>query len=162
MCLVKLLYIYTTQQVERHKDRALQPGKEHKDRFVHGKGIYTIMRRSYEVCRSCRQSWIWQGRLLSKPDLKCLHCGTAWQTHTLPDLKKKRRVAWAAWNFPQRGERWPHKSYKDILLDKPPGLHGGQPKKPKKVKQTALTKAVQEHWEQLPEAMKKQCEATNT
>lgn len=44
--------------------------------------------------------------------------------------------------------------------DKPPGTHGGQPpKKVKKVRQTVLCKAVQEHWANLPEALRTQCEA---
>lgn len=37
---------------------------------------------------------------------------------------------------------------------------GGQPaKRAKKVKQTALCKVVQEHWDALPDALKTQCEA---
>ena len=51
-------------------------------------------------------------------------------------------------------------SYQNALLEAPPGLDGGQPgRRQKKVKQTALCKAVQEHWDTLPEALRTQCEA---
>ena len=116
------------------------------------------MRRTYEVCHGCQQGWIWQDRLLGRPGLKCKHCGTAWTNRKLPDLKK-RRVTWAPWNFNNQGARWPHRSYKDTLLEPPPGLQGGQPKKGKKPKPGVLTKTIQEHWAQLPEAMRTQCEA---
>ena len=82
-----------------------------------------------------------------------------WQ-RALPDLERKRRVTWAQWNYSRDGATWPHKTYKAALLDAPPGLHGGQPtKKAKKVKQTALCKAVQKHWDKLPEGLRSQCEA---
>lgn len=69
-------------------------------------------------------------------------------------------MTWAAWNFPKGGAQWPRKSYQEALLESPPGLHGGHAgKKQKKVKQTALCKAVQEHWDTLPEALRTQCEA---
>ena len=65
----------------------------------------------------------------------------------------------AQWNYSRDGATWPHKT-KAALLDAPPGLHGGQPpKKAKKVKQTALFKAVQEHWDKLPEGLRSECEA---
>ena len=118
------------------------------------------MRRSYEVCKGCRQSWIWHDRLIAKPDLKCTHCQTPWQSSKFPDLRRRRRVTRAAWNFPKGGAQWPQKTYQNALLEAPPGLHGGQAgRKQKKAKQTALCKAVQEHWDTLPEALRTQCEA---
>lgn len=97
--------------------------------------------------------------MIGKPQLICLHCHTPWQSK-LPDLKSKRAVTWAAWNHPKKGNQWPRKTYQEALLEPPPGLYGGQPpKRGKKVKQTALCKAIQEHWDTLPEAMKTQCEA---
>ena len=117
------------------------------------------MKKAYLVCSGCRGSWIWQDRLNVQPHLTCNGCGKAWQ-RALPDLRKKRQVQWAAWNFTQEGEKWPKKSFKEALLEPPPGLHGGNPgKKNKKSKQTALQKAVQEHWSNLPESLRTQCEA---
>ena len=119
------------------------------------------MKKGYLVCHTCKGSWIWQERLQSQPQLTCNICGSAWQRH-VPDLRrqKQRQVQWASWNFAQQGARWPAKSYKDALLDAPLGLAGGAPKKKnKKVKQSALQKAVQEHWGNLPDALRLQCEA---
>ena len=111
------------------------------------------------MCSGCSGSWIWQDRLINKPNLRCLQCNKPWQQSRVPDLKR-RPVTWAAWNYPTKGRQWPKKTYQEALLEPPPGLYGGQPaKRAKKVKQTALCKAVQEHWDSLPDAMKTQCEA---
>ena len=117
------------------------------------------MRKGYLVCQGCKASWIWQERLQSQPHLACNICGTAWQRH-VPDFRrqKQRQVQWASWNF--TGARWPNKTYKEALLDAPPGLAGGAAKKKnKKGRQSALQKAVQEHWGNLPEGLRTQCEA---
>lgn len=119
------------------------------------------MRRHYEVCSRCQSTWIWQDRLLKQPDLTCRQCGYPWQQKHLKDLKQnRRRTQWAAWNFQHQGAQWPKKSYQEALLEPPPGLCGGtKPKRGKKPKPTALQKAVQEHWSDLPAALKSQCEA---
>ena len=44
-------------------------------------------------------------------------------------------------------------------MEPPPGLTGGGRSKKTKVKQSGLQKAVQEHWDTLPQALKTQCEA---
>ena len=99
------------------------------------------MRKGYLVCQGCKASWIWQERLQSQPHLACNICGTAWQRH-VPDFRrqKQRQVQWASWNF--TGARWPNKTYKEALLDAPPGLAGGAAKKKnKKGRQSALAKS---------------------
>ena len=113
------------------------------------------------VCRHCNRNWIWQDRLVRDHNLTCRQCGAAWQGQGLQDLKAGRRqTQWAQWNFTQGGHKWPVRTYKQALLEPPPGLAGGhRPKKTKKVKISALQKAVQEHWESLPSALKTQCEA---
>ena len=116
------------------------------------------MRRHYKVCGHCRCSWIWEDRLLSQPNLTCNQCGEAWQKKQVPDLRQNRRVTWASWNFQGEGHRWPRKSFKDALLEPPPGLHGGQKiRKAKKAKDPALQKALKDHWDQLPDALKEKC-----
>ena len=90
--------------------------------------------------------------------MKCNQCGEPWQAALLPDLRRK--VSWAKWNFNGIGARWPKKSYKDALLEPPPGLQGGQKaKRAKKGKDGGLQKALKEHWDQLPEAFRTQCTA---
>lgn len=116
--------------------------------------------RQYLVCKSCHQSWIWQNRVITHPGLTCKHCGHPWQERSLADLKSHRRMTqWAKWNFSSTGHQWPHRSYKQTFLEPPPGLAGGHRPKKTKVKQSALQRAVQEHWEALPQALKTQCEA---
>ena len=115
------------------------------------------MKRHYKICQQCRSSWIWEDRLIGKPHLKCNQCGTSWQQNLLPDLRRK--VTWAAWNFPGGGSKWPQKTFKDALLDPPPGLLGCGKKKTRKVKDSGLQKAMKEHWNQLPEAFRNQCMA---
>ena len=110
------------------------------------------MRRHYQVCRYCKQAWIWEDRLLQQPDL-C--CGRRWQAKVAPDLRR-RKVEWASWNFSQRGQTWPHKSYKDALIAPPPGLHGGKP--PKQKKNKGIEQKLQEHWTSIPENLRKQLE----
>ena len=118
------------------------------------------MRRQYMVCTHCRQSWIWGDRLMTQPRLTCNQCGTRWQKDHLPDLRKSRKVTWASWNFDGSGQRWPTKTFKEALLEPPPGLHGGQRgKKAKKVKQPAIHKALKDHSNQLPAALKEKCQA---
>ena len=116
------------------------------------------MRRNYLVCKGCGQSWLWEDRLVQKPHMACNVCGHQWKQHPLPDLRK-RRVEWASWNFNKKGEQWPKRSYKEVLVTPPPGLHGGKgPKKPKgRVK--GIEKKLQEHWTSIPEALKTQLEA---
>lgn len=121
-------------------------------------GAIDPMRRHYKVCEHCRSSWIWEDRLIHKPDMKCNQCGEPWQVALLPDLRRK--VSWAKWNFNGIGARWPKKSYKDALLEPPPGLQGGQKaKRAKKGKDGGLQKALKEHWDKLPEAFRNQCTA---
>ena len=119
------------------------------------------MKRQYVVCQGCQTSWIWQDRLIKQPSTQCRQCGDHWQTMHLKDLKQtKRRTQWAAWNFTRSGAQWPYKTYQEALLEPPPGLQGGQKqKRTKKVKPNALQKAIQEHWNDLPGALKSQCEA---
>ena len=94
-----------------------------------------------------------------KPELKCVHCGTPWQ-RAIPDLRRKKRITWAQWNYSRDGASWPYKTYKAALLEPPPGLYGGKPpKKNKKVKQNALCKVVQENWDKIPEGLRSQFEA---
>ena len=57
--------------------------------------------------------------------------------------------------LPKAGARWPKKTYKEALIEPPPGLMGGQ----KRAKPSALQKTVQEHWATVPEALKTQCQA---
>ena len=91
--------------------------------------------------------------------MQCNQCGEPWQATLLPDLRRK--VSWAKWNFNGNGARWPKKTYKDALLEAPPGLQGGhKAKRPKKGKDGGgLQKALKEHWDQLPEAFRTQCTA---
>ena len=118
------------------------------------------MQRPYLVCKSCGRSWIWQDRLVRDHTLTCRQCGTAWQGQGLQDLKaSKKKTQWAQWNFSQNGHKWPVRTYKQAFLEPPPGLAGGHRPKKAKVKFNALQKAVQEHWETLPAALKTQCEA---
>ena len=94
---------------------------------------------------------------MSKPQLTCNQCGNAWQQDLLPDLRRK--VTWAAWNFSKAGANWPKKTFKEALLDPPPGLQGGGKRKAKKGKDLGMQKAMKEHWNQLPEAFRNQCMA---
>ena len=88
---------------------------------------------------------------MTHPKLTCNQCGARWQKDHLPDLRKSKKVTWASWNFDGSGQRWPTKTFKDALLEPPPGLHGGQRgKKAKKAKQPAIHKALKDHWDQLP------------
>ena len=104
---------------------------------------------------------MWQDRLLRESGLTCRHCGTPWEIKEVKDLKaRKRQTQWAQWNFSHEGSKWPMRTFKQALLEPPPGLQGGQPRrKAKKNKPTALQKAVQEHWTTLPPALRTQCEA---
>ena len=78
----------------------------------------------------------------------------------MPDLRQRRQVAWARWNFAGHGQQWPKKSDKDALLEPTPGLSGGQRKrKTRKPKNDEVQKALKEHWDSLPEAFKNQCTA---
>ena len=71
----------------------------------------------------------------------CNQCGRKWQKDVLPDLRRRPQVTWARWNFGGAGHRWPKKSYKDALLEAPPGLTGGQTKKKaRKEKETGMQK----------------------
>ena len=118
------------------------------------------MRRHYKVCSHCRKSWIWEDRLIGRPNLTCNQCGGKWQTDTLPDLKKARRITWASWNYNGTGHQWPRKTYQEALLEAPPGLQGGQKrKKLKRGGDAGIQKALKEHWDHLPEAFRAQCTA---
>ena len=75
-------------------------------------------------------------------------------------FEKDRRVTWAKWNYNGTGHQWPKKTYKEALLEAPPGLQGGQKKrKPRRGGDAGLQKALKEHWDQLPEAFRNQCTA---
>ena len=121
---------------------------------------YILMKPAYLVCKSCHQSWIWQTRVIAQPGLTCKQGGHPWQDRSLADLKSHRRTTqWAKWNFHNTGHQWPTRTYKQAFLEPPPGLTGGGRSKKTKVKQSGLQKAVQEHWDSLPQALKTQCEA---
>ena len=97
---------------------------------------------------------------MTHPRLTCNQCGTRWQKDHLPDVRKSKKVTWAPWNFEGSGQRWPIKTFKEALLEPPPGLHGGQRgKKAKKAKQPAIHKALKDHWDHLPTALKEKCQA---
>ena len=113
------------------------------------------MRRHYQVCKGCHSSWIWADRVVQKPGLCCNQCGRKWQQPQVPDLRQ-RRVEWASWNFQKKGQQWPKKSYKETLIDPPPGLQGGKPNRPPKMK--GIEKKLQEHWTNIPDVLKKQLE----
>ena len=118
------------------------------------------MRRHYKVCGHCKASWIWEDRLVGRPNMTCNHCGERWQKEGLPDLKRTRRVQWATWNYSGAGHQWPKKTYKEALIEAPPGLQGGQKRRPpKKGKEADIQKALKDHWDQLPEAFRNQCTA---
>ena len=69
-------------------------------------------------------------------------------------------MTWAPWNFDGSGQKWPTKTFKEALIEAPPGLYGGQrSKKAKKAKPPAIHKALKEHWDQLPAALKEKCQA---
>ena len=92
--------------------------------------------------------------------MACNQCGEKWQQDLLPDLKKRNRITWAGWNFAGTGQNWPEKTYKEALLEAPPGLTGGQrKKKPKQGVDKGIHKALKEHWAQLPDSLKSQCTA---
>lgn len=114
------------------------------------------MRKIYLVCNGCRQSWIWEERLLHQPSMACNLCGKQWKKQPLPDLRRKR-VEWAPWNFTQKGEQWPKRSFKEALVTPPPGLYGGKP--PKKNKAMGIEKKLQEHRATIPETLRAQVEA---
>ena len=65
-------------------------------------------------------------------------------------------MEWAAWNFPNKGQQWPKKTFRDALISPPPGLHGGRPNKQKN---KGIEQKLQEHWSTIPEALRKQLEA---
>ena len=113
------------------------------------------MRRHYQVCTGCKTSWIWADRLLQKPGLVCNQCGKKWHQHQVPDLRP-RRVEWASWNFPKKGQQWPKKTYREALISPPPGLQGGRPNRQPKIE--GIEKKLQEHWTNIPDILKKQLE----
>lgn len=90
--------------------------------------------------------------------MACNICGQQWKRSTVPDLRQ-RRVQWASWNFDQRGEQWPKRSYRDVLVNPPPGLDGGKAPKKAKGKAKGIEKNLQEHWSSIPEALRGQLEA---
>lgn len=47
------------------------------------------MRRNYLVCNGCRQAWVWEDRLLSKPSMTCNVCGRQWKQQQLPHLRNR-------------------------------------------------------------------------
>ena len=122
------------------------------------RGSSLKMRRNYLVCQGCGQSWLWEDRLLQKPNMKCNLCGQQWKQRQLPDLRK-RRVQWASWNFTNKAEQWPKRSLKEVLVSPPPGLYGGKPPKKNKGKVKGIEKKLQEHWTSIPEALRSQLEA---
>ena len=109
------------------------------------------------MCEHCRCSWIWEDRLINKPNMQCNQCGEPWQATLLPDLRRK--VSWAKWNFNGNGARWPKKTYKEALVSPPPALHGGKPPKKGKAKVQGIEKKLQEHWTTIPETLRSQLEA---
>ena len=79
--------------------------------------------RPYLVCNTCNRRWIWQDRLVRDHTITCRQCGSAWQKQGLPDLKATRRqTQWAKWNFSHAGQTWPHRTYKQALLEPPQDL----------------------------------------
>ena len=65
-------------------------------------------------------------------------------------------MEWAIWNFPKKGQQWPKKTYREALISPPPGLQGGRPNKQPKTK--GIEKKLQEHWNNIPNTLKKQLE----
>ena len=116
------------------------------------------MRRSYLVCSCCGQSWLWEDRLVQKPQMACNICGQQWKKSSVPDLRT-RKVEWASWNFEKRGAQWPKRSYKEALVTPAPGLSGGKGPKKNKVKVRGIEKKLQEHWSSIPDTLKTQLEA---
>ena len=68
-------------------------------------------------------------------------------------------MEWAAWSFASQEEKWPKKTYKEVLVSPPPGLHGGKPPKKSKAKAQDTEKKLQEHWTTILETLCTQLEA---
>ena len=105
----------------------------------------------YMVC-GCQRDWIWEDKARKHPKWSCRGCGKPWLVEPKPEfqersLKKRRTTEWATWNHQRKGQQWP-KSYKQALLDTPPGLPG-KVKKDKTYRDMEVM--AQKHWEHLPE-----------
>ena len=72
----------------------------------------------------------------------------------LAEQQTRRKVQWATWNYKGNGERWPQPSFKEALLQPPPGLGKKlKPfKTPKKVRE--VDEVLQKHWGTLSDEAK--------
>ena len=87
------------------------------------------MRRSYRVCQHCRASWIWEDRLVSKPQRTCNQCGNAWQQDRLPDLRRSHGRHGTSPKQVPTGPRKPSRKLYLIHLQGSKGVERGKQKK---------------------------------
>ena len=107
------------------------------------------------IVRKCQQHWLWEGKVDSHK--RCKGCNRSWMA-TMKSQEWQQDWFTQQSNKPmwkQSKKPWRKPTYKEALLEPPPGLGATKILKGKGKKWKDMEDAATQHWDSLPGALRR-------